>query len=115
MARRLYPQTILIPEQICLEFKYTYTHVCAHINSCGFATAAFYVGWPVPPQSLMFCPVVFLKLSVQVFQKTPAIHEWGLETCFLIVLLTADGWFLYYQNFKKQKDLAVEWLGVKEK
>lgn len=59
MGRRLYPQTILIPEQICLEFKYTYTHVCAHINSCGFATAAFYVGWPVPPQSLMSLPSSF--------------------------------------------------------
>jgi len=57
--------------------------------------------------------VVFLKLSVQVLQKMLAIHEWGLKTCFLIALLTADGWFFYYQEFKKQKGLAVGWLGVK--
>lgn len=90
--------------------------MCAHtnINSCGFATAAIYVVRSVPPQRFVPLPsVFFLTLSAQVFQKMPAIHEWGLETCFLLVVLAADGWFFYYQKFKKQKDLAVGWLGVK--
>lgn len=90
--------------------------MCAHthINSCGFATAAIYVVWSVPPQSFMPSPSSFSETVSAGVPEMPAIHEWGLATCFLIALLTADGWFFYYQKFKKQKDLAVAWLGVKE-
>lgn len=59
-----------------------------------------------PLKAFCLCPVVFLKLPAQVFQEMPAIHEWGLKTGFLIALLTADGWFFYYQMFKNQKDIA---------
>jgi len=60
-VKRLYPQTILIPEQICLESSNTHTHMCAHtcINSCGFATAAIYVVYSLPAQSFMPSPSSF--------------------------------------------------------
>lgn len=107
VVKRLYPQTVLIPEQICLESSSTH----AHTNFCGFATAAVYVVCSVPPPELRaFAQEFFPRLSVQVFQKTPAMREWGLGSG------SPDRWWIVLllpKVFKKQKDLAVGWLRVK--
>lgn len=61
MTKRLYPQTILIPEQICLESSNTHKHMCvrAQRNSGGFVTAALHGVWSAPPQSFMAFPSSF--------------------------------------------------------